>query len=96
MEDWRLVTERGQKINKYTLYVVQTSNEPVYYEMHGYDTLFGSHYDDYKITYDSFTKTFDDSVFDAPIQGMLLWRFNAIRKSNTIVNTCKQLAIAKR
>ena len=42
--------------------------------MLGYDSLFGSHYDDYKITYSEFTTKFDDSVFDVPIKGMFYSR----------------------
>jgi len=70
VEDWRLVQERGQKVNKYTLYIKKDNKQPVYYEMHGYDSLLGSHFDDYKITYDSYTTEYEDSIFDAPIKGM--------------------------
>ena len=69
VEDWRLVQERGARVNTYTLYIKKGTNQPVYYEMLGYDSLYGSHYDDYKITYDSYTTGFDDSVFDVPIKG---------------------------
>ena len=73
VEDWRLVQERGQKVNKYTLYIKKDNKQPVYYEMHGYDSLLGSHFDDYKITYDSYTTEYEDSIFDAPIKGTYIF-----------------------
>lgn len=45
----------GKKSNVYTLTVDQKNNYPKRYEMLGYDTLFGSHYDKYEILYTSFT-----------------------------------------
>ena len=59
----------GTKVNTYTLHVSKDTREPKYYEMMGYDSLFGSHYDKYTITYDTYTTKYDDSVFDAPIKG---------------------------
>ena len=40
------------KVNTYTMYAsVTESPDPVHYEMRGYDTLLGSHYDKYEIDY---------------------------------------------
>ncbi|KAL1115154.1 hypothetical protein AAG570_007185, partial [Ranatra chinensis] len=61
-EKWRLVTSFGEKVSKYTMWIrwKQTSSSPkvavpVKYEMKGYNSLLGSHYDHYYLTYDSFS-----------------------------------------
>ena len=69
VEEWRYVHTVGTKVNTYTLQVSMDTREPKFYEMMGYDSLFGSHYDKYTITYDTYTTKFDDSVFDSPIKG---------------------------
>nr|XP_056702425.1 digestive cysteine proteinase 2-like [Euleptes europaea] len=58
----------GKKKNIYTLWVAETSTGlvPVHYEMSGYNTLLGSHYDKYEIDYTSFSQTFPFDVFDLP------------------------------
>jgi hypothetical protein len=57
----------GDKKNTYTLYINSKTGEPLFYEMIGYDTLLGSHYDRYYIEYFNFK--LDDispSVFSLP------------------------------
>lgn len=58
----------GKKKNTYTLWVADTSTGlvPVHYEMSGYNTLLGSHYDKYEIDYTSFSQSFPPNVFDLP------------------------------
>jgi len=52
------------KKNAYTMLVDQTSGTPVAFTFIGYDNLFGSHYDEYVIEYDSIKTSFDPSVFN--------------------------------
>lgn len=59
-EKWRLREVIGEKDNKYTLWISYKKNEitgrkeavPVKYEMRGFNTLLGSHYDHYYLDYD--------------------------------------------
>nr|CAD7196992.1 unnamed protein product [Timema douglasi] len=64
VEKWRLVVTNGEKINKYNLWIRYKNSTkdpsvvepiPVRYEMKGYNTLLGSHYDHYYLVYDWFT-----------------------------------------
>ncbi|XP_013412168.1 digestive cysteine proteinase 2-like [Lingula anatina] len=69
---WQNVTVRGQKKNTYTFMVTTGSNPaPVRYEMRGYDSLLGSHYDKYYVDYMNFNNKdpIDPKKFDPP-QGM--------------------------
>ncbi|XP_028674260.1 digestive cysteine proteinase 2-like [Erpetoichthys calabaricus] len=66
---WQNVTIEGKKKNTYTLWVTNSSNKapiPVHYEMLGYNSLLGSHYDKYEIDYMDFSHTVDPSVFTLP------------------------------
>ncbi|KAJ7304258.1 hypothetical protein JRQ81_011798 [Phrynocephalus forsythii] len=54
----------GGKKNTYKLWMVD--GVPVHYEMQGYNTLLGSHYDKYEIDYTSFSNSFSADVFDLP------------------------------
>ncbi|XP_014483749.1 PREDICTED: digestive cysteine proteinase 1 [Dinoponera quadriceps] len=60
-EKWRLVQEIGEKTNKYTLWIRYKKSPrvpqlkepiPVRYEMRGFNSLLGSHYDHYYLDYD--------------------------------------------
>lgn len=59
-EKWRLFESIGDKVNKYTLWIRYGKNAltemkqpiPVKYEMRGFNTLLGSHYDHYYLEYD--------------------------------------------
>ncbi|KAK9890966.1 hypothetical protein WA026_013304 [Henosepilachna vigintioctopunctata] len=72
-EKWLLQQTIGQKVNKYTMWVSYKSNPnqdkpvpvPKKYEMKGYNTLLGSHYDHYYIVYTDFT---DDVIPAATFQ----------------------------
>ena len=73
-EKWQKIDEVGDKVNKYTMWVkiiASTLNPklniaiPLHYEMKGFNSLLGSHYDHYYLTYRNF---FPDppqsSIFD--------------------------------
>ncbi|TFK13221.1 histidine decarboxylase [Platysternon megacephalum] len=65
---WQDVSDWGKKKNVYTLWVTNTSCgwSPVHYEMRGYNSVLGSHYDKYEIDYSDFTHSYPASVFDLP------------------------------
>lgn len=74
-QKWQKKEKIGEKINKYTMWLKYESSMvidgkhvavPVHYEMKGFNTLFGSHYDHYYITYHDFrAEVLDHShVFD--------------------------------
>ncbi|XP_022097041.1 digestive cysteine proteinase 2-like [Acanthaster planci] len=67
---WMMITNpKTAKVNTYMLYVSRGAKvRPVRYEMMGYDTLLGSHYDKYVIDYSMFddTTAFQASVFTPP------------------------------
>ncbi|KAJ7304260.1 hypothetical protein JRQ81_011800 [Phrynocephalus forsythii] len=62
---WQNVSYWGHRKNIYTMWVTNTSCgvSPVHYEMKGYNTLLGSHYDKYEIDYRDFANSFPASVF---------------------------------
>lgn len=72
-EKWQLVTTIGDKKNKYTLwmrYMTSPSDPaikeavPVRYEMKGYNSLLGSHYDHYYLEYEGFSvDKIDSAIF---------------------------------
>lgn len=64
---WELVETHGVKVNRYTLYIDHLNFHPVYYEMLGYNSLLGSHFDEYKLYYRIFAEDFPSSVFDIPL-----------------------------
>jgi len=73
---YQLVEKKGEKVNKYIYWVkVEPSRTdpeteigiPVKYEMKGYNTLLGSHYDHYYLIYDWFSpEAPTDTVFEIP------------------------------
>lgn len=65
---WQNVTKIGQKKNVYTFYQAVNGRDPVRYEMIGYDTLLGSHYDKYYIDYTMFKQcqSLPDEDFHVP------------------------------
>lgn len=67
-EKWVNVTQVGARVNTYTLHVTIGSRLPVRYEMLGYDTLLGSHYDKYIVEYFAFNNDVrpDMSVYEVP------------------------------
>ncbi|XP_005529723.1 PREDICTED: digestive cysteine proteinase 1-like [Pseudopodoces humilis] len=66
---WQNVTRWAQKKNVYTLWVTNSSCgvAPVHYEMRGYNTLLGSHYDKYEIAYTDFDNSYPPSIFNLPV-----------------------------
>nr|AZG05361.1 digestive cysteine proteinase 1 [Matsumurasca onukii] len=63
-DKWRSIITHGEKVNKYTMYLRWKKSPkspkvqipvPVRYEMKGYNSLLGSHYDHYYLNYDQFT-----------------------------------------
>ena len=63
---WVYVKIEGYKKNTYTMYLSGINfDQPVHYEMMGYDTLFGSHYDQYEMDYMNYSDEMPpSSVFD--------------------------------
>lgn len=71
-EVWQNVTVVGSKKNTYTLWVTRAEGNdsalvtPVSYEMMGYNTLLGSHYDKYLLEFKDFSPQVDPKVFSLP------------------------------
>uniref|UniRef100_A0A8C8R9L4 Counting factor associated protein D n=1 Tax=Pelusios castaneus TaxID=367368 RepID=A0A8C8R9L4_9SAUR len=65
---WQNVLNWGLKKNIYTLWVAGSPEGPVpvHYEMRGFNSLLGSHYDKYEIDYSGFSHSFPASVLDLP------------------------------
>ncbi|XP_033877529.3 digestive cysteine proteinase 2-like [Acipenser ruthenus] len=64
-EVWQNVTLEGKKKNTYTLWV-SSAAVPLHYEMRGYNTLLGSHYDKYEVDYSDFSLHPDPHAFSLP------------------------------
>ncbi|KAJ6663430.1 hypothetical protein lerEdw1_009509 [Lerista edwardsae] len=62
---WQNITYKGRKKNVYTMWVTNSSCgvSPVHYEMRGFNSLLGSHYDKYEIDYSDFSNSFPESIF---------------------------------
>ena len=74
------------------MYVNYVTGEPLYYEMIGYDSLLGSHYDKYYLEYYGFkTADIDPSVF--AITTSLKCRDFPGPGANTLVNPMKEFII---
>ncbi|XP_065553595.1 uncharacterized protein LOC136023246 isoform X2 [Lathamus discolor] len=65
---WQNISYWGHKKNVYRLWVGSSAHGPVplHYEVRGYNSLLGSHYDKYEIDYSSFSHCFSPSVFQLP------------------------------
>ncbi|XP_043573078.1 digestive cysteine proteinase 1-like isoform X1 [Chiloscyllium plagiosum] len=65
---WQNVTVVDKKKNTYTMWLSSSSQGPipVHYEMMGYNTLFGGHYDKYEIDYNELKYDVDPNVFKLP------------------------------
>ena len=48
---YQSIDQVGDKKSTYTYYVDAATKHPVHYEMFGYDSLIGSHFDKYTIDY---------------------------------------------
>ena len=61
---YQLIDQVGDKKSTYTFYVDANTKAPVHYEMFGYDTLLGSHFDKYLVDYYNFDESpIDPSIF---------------------------------
>ncbi|GCB78230.1 hypothetical protein scyTo_0016801 [Scyliorhinus torazame] len=62
---WHNFTVIGKKENTYTMWIANFQDEPipVHYEMKGFNTLFGGHYDKYEIDYNELEHYVDPNVF---------------------------------
>ncbi|XP_049834066.1 digestive cysteine proteinase 1 [Schistocerca gregaria] len=76
-EKWRFVDKIGAKVNKYTMWIYYKGAAqkppqnmvaiPVRYEMKGYNSLLGSHYDHYYLEYDEYSDSPPNpNVFQIP------------------------------
>lgn len=72
MKEWRgikcqvyeSVDQQGDKRSVYSFYVNADTKQPVHYEMFGYDTLLGSHFDKYEIDYYNYDENpIDSNIF---------------------------------
>lgn len=80
-EVWQNVTTVGHKKNTYTLWVAKPERDgrkgtavPLHYEMMGYNTLLGSHYDKYLVDYKDFSTHLDPKVFSLPEGFYSIWK----------------------
>ncbi|XP_048414110.1 digestive cysteine proteinase 2-like isoform X2 [Stegostoma tigrinum] len=65
---WQNVTVVDKRKNTYTMWVSSSTEGPipVHYEMKGYNTLLGGHYDKYEIDYNKLKNDVDSNVFKLP------------------------------
>uniref|UniRef100_A0A669PGZ4 Counting factor associated protein D n=1 Tax=Phasianus colchicus TaxID=9054 RepID=A0A669PGZ4_PHACC len=65
---WQNISYWGHKKNVYTLRVGSSmhGSVPLHFEVRGYNSLLGSHYDKYEIEYSAFGHRFDPSIFQLP------------------------------
>jgi len=66
-QKWQKQDKINHKVNKYTIWLIELDNVavPVFYEMKGFNTLLGSHYDHYYLEYANFkTDQPDAKVFE--------------------------------
>ncbi|XP_067948053.1 digestive cysteine proteinase 2-like [Watersipora subatra] len=65
---WYNEVVSGQKTSKYTMYITSDEQKPHKYEMYGYDSLLGSHFDKYYVEYHDYTAGEQpDTAFEVPI-----------------------------
>lgn len=67
-DNWKLAVTTLNKTSNYDFYVSRTTGLPVRYQMMGYDSLIGSHFDLYILDYTQFVSgvSWNSSVFDQP------------------------------
>ena len=71
LQVWQMIQWNGHKKNTYTMTVKAANGDggawvTVRYEMFGYDSLLGSHYDKYYLDYFNFLPDVSDDEFDLP------------------------------
>eukprot|EP01105_Mastigella_eilhardi_P002074 TRINITY_DN124_c0_g1_i2.p1 TRINITY_DN124_c0_g1~~TRINITY_DN124_c0_g1_i2.p1 ORF type:complete len:531 (+),score=161.54 TRINITY_DN124_c0_g1_i2:103-1695(+) len=66
-EHYSVVDVEGGKTNTYDFYVNKKTQAPYRFSLHGYDYIWGSHYDLYVLDYTSYTPGYTQpNVFDTP------------------------------
>ncbi|XP_048468868.1 counting factor associated protein D-like [Rhincodon typus] len=83
---WQNIIYKNQKKNNYTIWITKSTNDPipVHYEMKGYNTLFGSHYDKYELDYGTVDFNVDSNIFELP-EGLPCKRFAGPRVEHRIL-----------
>lgn len=84
-EVWKNVTVVGHKKNTYRLWVARPEGgaslaKPYHYEMMGFNTLLGSHYDKYLIDYSDFSPRTNPEDFNLPEGKLPILIFSHLRK----------------
>ena len=67
-DNWKLAVTTLNKTSNYDFYVSRTTGLPVRYQMMGYDSLIGSHFDLYILDYTTFVSgvSWNSTVFEQP------------------------------
>ncbi|XP_048414119.1 digestive cysteine proteinase 2-like isoform X2 [Stegostoma tigrinum] len=83
---WQNIIYKNQKKNNYTIWITKSTNGPVpvHYEMKGYNTLFGSHYDKYELDYGTVYFNVDSNIFELP-EGLPCERFAGLGVEHRIL-----------
>ena len=64
---WQMVNIVTHKKNVYTMWVSAADQTPVRYEMMGFDSLIGSHFDKYVLDYTKYSSdAIDPAIFETP------------------------------
>lgn len=93
-EVWQNVTTVGHKKNTYTLWLTRSertanladsSFSPVHYEMMGYNTLLGSHYDKYLVDYKDFSTYVDPKSFTLPEGLCVAAKFQRLKEGVSLI-----------
>lgn len=84
---WIYSKTEGYKENIYTMYTALTNPvEPVHYEMLGFDSLLGSHYDKYEVDYADYSDEMPPpDAFDID-EGLLLSFYFHFSNVNSTIN----------
>ena len=69
---WKHEVKQFQRVSKYVMYVHPTSYAPLLYKMNGYNSLTGSHFDEYEVMYGIMSLNISQHDFDIPKGGFLL------------------------
>uniref|UniRef100_UPI00398F0E7A digestive cysteine proteinase 2-like isoform X2 n=1 Tax=Pristiophorus japonicus TaxID=55135 RepID=UPI00398F0E7A len=65
---WQNIIYGGKKKNTYTIWIANSANgpAPVHYQMMGYNTLLGTHYDKYEVDYGAVHQDVDPNIYKLP------------------------------
>ena len=70
---WKLEVKKFQRVSKYVLFVHPTTYQPLLYKMNGFNSLIGSHYDEYIVKYGIMSLNITQQDFDIPQGDALLF-----------------------